>query len=281
MGKVKRIVAAWVLVVVGFALMGAMGYIAHAESGPGTWFGGADGQMGNAPRKRPSGNRAWSGNEPYGEDDDSEVPPERDSRKPIPEDESVWEDVPESELTNTERLKSRPGNVAVFGTLDEFFAGLGQVEFEFREFTFPFWQDVVSVRSQEDGEEERTVMTEVFDSRERFNEQFDEMEKSFRKRGRKQHNPWRTRNTFIEHIEVLDFAPEASSLENAESFGMNERLTKTFGEVRKVHTEQCCVVRISVRFEELTSEETNEDELILCLVRKANGWKICWIGQKE
>lgn len=235
--------------------------------------------MGNIPHKRPSGNRAQSGNGAV--EDEPEVPPERDVRKPIPDDESIWEDVPESELTNTERLKSRPGNLAVFGTLHEFFDGLGHVEFEFRELTFPFWQDVASVRAQQDGEEERTITTEVFDTRDGFNDQFDEMEKSYRKRGRKQHSPWRTRNTFIEKIEVLDFAPGASSLENAAEFGMNERLAKTFGEIRNVHTEQCCVVRVTVRFELLTSEETKEDELILCLVRKAEEWKICWIAQKE
>ncbi|MEZ5992088.1 MAG: hypothetical protein R3E76_07025 [Planctomycetota bacterium] len=278
MGKVRRIVMAWVLVTAGFALMGAMGYIAHAESGPGTWFGGADGQMGNAPRKRPSGNRAWSGNQPRDEGDDSEVPPERDVRKPIPEDESIWEDVPETELTNGERLKSRPGNFEALATLLEFVEGTVRVEPKFLNLAFPFRQERVILSSKDDEEPETRVEIEVVASEEDFKARFGEIEARTRKRGKKRQNSTRKRNLFIERLEVLDFAPEEAELVGADDFGLTEDQVAAFGDLRKDHPEQCCLVKLTMRMESLDSDRTSTDDSVFCLVRKPNGWKICWIA---
>lgn len=277
MNKIKRMVTAWVLMMSSIALLGAAGYIAHADAGGDTWFGGSGDSMGNAPReRRPAGNRPWGGN--VAEGGEGEV---KEQPKPIPEGESVWEDVPEERLTNKERLKSRPGNYGVLVTLFDFIEGTHAVEPELRGLCFPFWQEVTSVKQSEGKAPEKTVKTTVLESQDEAEVMFRDIEDRARKRGRKEQNGGRKSNLFVEKMEVRDFAPDEAEFSDAEAFGMNARQIETFDAVRKQHSEQCCVVMLSIRSERLVSESKDTKDLFFCLVRKAEGWRICWFSEKE
>ncbi|MBK8205437.1 MAG: hypothetical protein IPK87_01465 [Planctomycetes bacterium] len=93
-----------------FALLCSVGYF--TQIGLSQSFGPpAAGNSATPPRNKPRGNYSYS-NSPEGHEQE---------RKPIPEDESVWEDYPESSLDNKERLARRPGNFEVVKKVGEFF----------------------------------------------------------------------------------------------------------------------------------------------------------------
>jgi hypothetical protein len=264
MDNVQRALAAWVLVVGGIGLLAGIGYLAHAQSfGPGEvpWSNDPDGP-------RPRGNRA------------GERKPES-KRTPIPEGESIWEDVPEDEITRKELAELRPGNFGVLEGVADFFDGFSGNEPEFRRLVFPFWQEIMGIRMTSDGEREVTVEIEVVDDLDGFMHPMREMEKQARARGRKMRPPGRESVLFIERVEIRDFLPGETEFKNPADIGLTDRHAETFKEMRKSHPEHCCIVRLTARMESITSEDFSARDMYICLVRKPDGWRICWMPQKE
>ena len=263
MDKVWRAVA-WVMVAGGFGLLAGMAYMAHAES-----FGPGEVPTSNDPDGRPPrGNTAGERK--------LESKPE-----PIPEGESIWEDVPEEEITRKDLAKLRPGNFGVLEAVADFLGGFSADEPEFRRLAFPFWQEVLSIRTSSEGEREVTVEIEVAQNLDEFMQPMREFEEQTRKRGKKQHPPYREQVLILERVDVRDFAPGETEFSNPTDIGLTDRHAQTFKEVRKSHPEHCCIVRLTGRSEKVTSDASSTTDMYLCLVRKPEGWRICWAPQKE
>ncbi len=246
------------LIVLGVSVLAALmsvGYLAQ------TAFGQTFGpQQYNAPqpkRKPANNNTGYAGNEAYRS---SNEPTER---KPIPADESVWEDYPAEDLDNEKRLPNRPGNFEVIKMAGDFLEGAYQVEPELRGVAFPFNSNGT-----------------VIASREEFDRKNEDAEAKRRDSGIKQKNKLRQYNLVVHRITLQDVAPGSGSVTNPTEFGITEHKLDRFASVRKTHTERCVLVLMRMGMESLQSDkiegDTSDSDFILCYVQKADGWKLVW-----
>jgi len=210
-----------------------------------------------APRRNQARSNYASGNDAYRY---SNEPMER---KPIPADESVWEDYPADDLDNEKRLPSRPGNFEVVKMAGDFLEGVYQVEPELRGAGFPFLSNGTLIASREE-----------------FDRQNKEAAAKRRESGSKQKNKFRQYNLVVHRITLQDVAPGSASVTNPAELGITERALDRFAEVRKTHAERCVLVLMRMGMESLQSDKIEGDrsdsDFILCYVKKPEGWKLVW-----
>lgn len=225
------------------ALLMGVGYL--AEKG----FGQLYAPIASANEPPPSNRSRW---------DNSPQP-----RNPIPDRESIWEDYPDSSLTNKARLSERPGNFELLKKVGQFFEDIYAVEPTMKELAFPFYHEDGTSRSSEAAEKAAKAK-----------------EAQWRAEGSKQQNGMRRYNIVIRRATFLRFAAGESSITNPAEYGLNDKRIDKFSMLRKDHPERCWLVLVRAAWESLQSDkvefDNREADFIFCYVWKPEGWRLAW-----
>lgn len=181
--------------------------------------------------------------------------------KPISENESVWEDVPEEDLDYEPRLDDRPGNLEVVTKTGEFWEGMYKVEPDYEDVAYPLnWNGRVYKTKAENDAKIR------------------EQESEARESGRKLTNKLRRYNVVIHRLTFVNLEPGMTKVPNADELGFDQH--DRLSQVRKSHDGRAVLVLHRAGFESLESDKIEGDhsdsDFVLLWAKKADGWKLVW-----
>ncbi len=243
------------LAVMGVGVLGVFAGIGHlAQFGTADVFGAGNGDLssprGNGTVRRAMGNQA----------------PGLQERDPIPEDESAWADVDESAFRNKERLAERPGNFEVIKKVGEFFEACYQVQPVARDLSYPLF-----------------IESERIESKQEHDRREADRDRVAREAGIPRTNGWREGNFIIHKLTLCRFKQGEATITNPADHGLKEYEIDRFVEVRKLHPEPCYLVLVHLSYESFKGDKVsfnnNDSDMILCYVRKSDGWKLVWMDK--
>lgn len=216
--------------------------------------------VGNAPAG-PRKNQPYSNNgDDYPDNSPRSAEPER---KEIPADESIWEDVSESEFKNKSLLLERPGNYLVLRAVFDFLDGIRAVEPRMPPLEFPFQKD-----------------SKVWNSQDEINVANAKEEVEARTKGVKLQNKWRRYNFRIQSLEIRELSDGQDAL--ADSSFLDKHDNERMATVRSRHKGRLVVAKAMLFLDSLDSREPRDEtagRMIFAFVLRNGEWKMVWFDK--
>lgn len=158
------------------------------------------------------------------------------------------------DLTETERLKERPGNYQVLGAVSDFFDRMYRIRPDYSQCAYPLQEDSKTFTNQEEADKRLDA-------------------------GRHK-NKLRQYNINIKSLTVYDAGEMDHSAELRKKLG-NPRMQDRFLAVRKRHPGRAVVVLLDRELHSLQSKKIEgggpDDQKVLYLVRSKECWRVAWI----
>lgn len=173
---------------------------------------------------------------------------------------SAWKDYPRATLTNTDRLKERPGNFQILAAIGQFLDESYSIEPNPTNLAFPINFNGKTYESRGDLDHDRSV-------------EHDEALQS----GKDLYNPRRLSNIDVHDIKFVELAKG----ESVEFDG--EPRSGQFKWVREKHPGRMIVAYLNVTKSSLKSDEATGGsdapyEMVMAFAHGGNRWRLCWIN---
>lgn len=180
-----------------------------------------------------------------------------DDVEDVPEPKEEWADHSEEELTQKDRLKNRPGNFGTLAVAADFMAGICEVEPEYRRLGFPLQLDATWIESEDD---------------------FEGWQEGRRGRDGAKRNDARLKNYEITELELFNLEADDEIDGIPEHMGFDEKAPERIARLREAHSGRFVLMQLTLRWESLTSDDINDDEVTRMIFNRRDGeWKIIYI----
>jgi hypothetical protein len=163
--------------------------------------------------------------------------------------------VDQDNLTQTERLKERPGNFQVLAAIYEFFEGCYSVRPDYSRCAFPLQLDATMHLTWDDLQKELDEQTA---------------------NGERPKNPLRKYNVQIRGVSIHD----AEKFSTSDEFKkLRDFEQKKFTDVRKRHPGRAVIAFVQADLESLKATKVESGQMILYLVFAKNRWQVAWYNK--